>query len=172
MENENGILQLFFYNPMTPFGVRKMSRETHKDTKTIMKQFRALQKKRIILRKKPNGKFPFYEANRLALPYKFEKSHYLIKKIVESDIVPYVEGETKPKAIVLFGSVAKGTYHKKSDIDIFIQAKYKYLNFTHYGKKIGHKIVPLFEQNIKQLSVGLRENIYNGYILSGKLEFV
>ena len=74
------------------------------------------------------------------------------------------------KAIVLFGSVASGTYHEESDIDIFIHGKYKLVGLYEYEKKLGHEINLLFEEDLKQLSKGLLGNIYEGQLLAGELE--
>lgn len=168
--NEEIILRHFFYMPMSRFGVRELSRKTGLDTKTIMKYLKLFVRKKIIVRKKEKGSFPYYEANRLSSYFKFAKGHLLIRKVFESGLVGFLEQKLKPKAIVLFGSVAKGTYHKKSDIDIFIYGKYKQINASNYGRRMGHKINILFEDDPAKLSRGLRDNIYNGEILSGKLE--
>ena len=73
---------------------------------------------------------------------------------------------------MLFGSVQKGTYHQESDVDIFVQTKYKNIDIYSFNKKLGHPIQLFFEENLSALSAGLLENIYNGLVLSGKLEVV
>ncbi len=169
---ENVLLQQFFYSPMSKFGVRELSRKTHLDTKTVMKYLKKLVKQRIVVKYVKKGSFPYYEANRLSSMYRFEKSHLLIRKIVRSNLITFLEKELKPKAIVLFGSVVKGVYHEKSDIDIFIYGKYSRIDLYRYEQKLGHKIRLFFEPDLKQLSLGLLENIYNGEKLSGKLEAI
>ena len=164
------IIQLFFYQPMTKFGVRELSRLTFLDTKTIMKYLHILVAKKIILRNEQKRHFTTYEANRLSPLYKFEKSHALVRKIYESGLLEYLQQKIKPKNITLFGSVAKGTYHEKSDIDIFIQSSYQRVNVSRYEQKLGHKVSLFFEENLDELSKALKENIFNGDILAGKLE--
>ena len=167
---EETLLKKFFYDPMAKFGVRELSREIKLDTKTVMKYLKRLVKKKIIIKKSKKGGFPYYEANRSSLVYRFEKSHALVKKIIESNLISYLENELSPKAIVLFGSVASGTYHEESDIDIFIHGKYKLVGLYEYEKKLGHEINLLFEEDLKQLSKGLLGNIYEGQLLAGELE--
>lgn len=169
---ENVLLQQFFYRPMSKFGVRELSRKTHLDTKTVMKYLKRLVKQKIVVKYVRKGSFPYYESNRLSPMYRFEKSHLLIRKIIRSNLITFLEQELKPKAIVLFGSVVKGTYHEKSDVDIFIHGKYSKIYLHKYEHKLGHKINLLFEPDLKQLSLGLLENIYNGEKLSGKLEVI
>lgn len=85
-------------------------------------------------------------------------------------MIECLEKELKPRVVILFGSVRKGTYHEKSDIDIFVQAKKKKIDLAHFEKKLKHRIELFFEENPRQLSKGLLQNIYNGIVLSGELE--
>lgn len=167
---EEKIARHFFYQPMTHFGVRELGRKANVDTKTVMKYLRKLIKLKVVRKHRTKKSFPYFEANRLSYVYKFEKSHMLVAKIMESGIVDFIVGKTNPKAIVLFGSVKKGTYHDKSDVDIFVQAKYRRLDLSHFERYVGHKINILFEDDLQQLSKGLLKNIYNGDVLAGELE--
>lgn len=164
------IVLLFFHHPMAQYGIRELSKLTSTDTKTIMKYLDTLVQKRIICRKEQRGKFPYYEANRTSYIYHHEKSEQIIKKIYESGVIEYLEQQLTPKVIILFGSIRKGTYHSKSDVDIFIQAPSKKINLTKFSKKIGYPIELFCEPDLKNLSKGLLTNIYNGLILAGKLE--
>lgn len=159
----------FFLNPMTRYGVRELARITKLDTKTVMKYLRELVQKKIVAKIKEKGKYPYYEANRLSYRYRHEKSEIIVEKILASGLIEFLESELSPKAMVLFGSVQKGTYHKDSDIDIFVQAEYKQLNLQKFNKKIGHKVQLLFEKDLQKLSKGLLENIYNGQVLTGRV---
>ena len=127
-------------------------------------------KKYLIVRRKEEKGFPFYEANRLSPLYRYKKSQLMIEKIYESNLIPFLGEKLNPKGLVLFGSIQKGTYHEKSDIDIFVQAKQKKINLSKFENKLKRKIVLFFEENPKTLTKGLLQNIYNGYVLSGKLE--
>ena len=167
---KDAIMLQFFLEPMRKFGVRELSRQLKLDTKTIMNCLKTLRKEKIIVKRAKKGAFPYYEANRLSPIYRFEKSHFLIQKIIRSNLIQFLEQRLNSKAIVLFGSVAKGTYHKKSDIDLFVQAPYKRINLSGFERKLGHEIRMLFEVNMKNMTPGLLENIYNGERLSGKIQ--
>jgi len=160
----------FFLNPMKKFGVRELSRITHSDTKTVMKYLKKLRQKHLIVKHSEEGTYAKYEADRESLLYRHEKSEYLVKKVLESGLIEDLETRCHPTAIVLFGSVQKGTYHQNSDIDIFVLAKEKKLDLHLFEKKIGYPIQLLFEENLRVLSKGLLGNIYNGLVLAGKLE--
>lgn len=166
---EQRLLDLFFQRPMSKFHVRELGRLTDLDTKTVMKYLKDFVKRYLIVRKKEKS-FPFYEANRLSPLYRYKKSQLVVEKIYESDLIPFLEKELNPKVIVLFGSIQKGTYHEKSDIDIFVQAKQKKLNLTRFENLFKRKITLFFEENPRSLTKGLLQNIYNGYVLSGQLE--
>ncbi len=169
---ENQLLELFFFNPMKGFGIRELGRTTKLDTKTIMKYLNDFIKRNIIKKLKKKGSYPKYEANRSSLQYRYTKSSYLVKKIIESGLIEFLEKKLKPKAIVLFGSMRKGTYHEMSDIDLFIQSDYKRINLSKYEDKLDYDIQLLFEKDLKQLSEGLLINIIDGITLRGKLEVI
>ena len=167
---EDRLLRQFFYEPMNQFGVRELSRQTHFDTKTVMKHLRELVKRKLILKKIQKGKFPNYEANRLSRNYKIIKSNVLMNEIAQTGLFDFLEQELKPKAIVVFGSVQKGTYLKNSDVDIFMQCKEKKIDLSKFEKKLGRDIQIIFEEDLNKLTEGLRSNIINGNTVSGALQ--
>ncbi len=167
---EQKIINLFYYDPMGQFHIREIGRKTGSDTKTVMKYLKKFTKQGIILRKKKRNSFPYYEANLMSRFYRYEKSHAIMEKLFESGIIDYLEKELTPKTMVIYGSIRKGTYHPKSDIDLFVHAKYKRVDLYSFEKKLGHKVHLLFEGDISTLSKGLLQNIYNGIVISGELE--
>ena len=170
--DESTLLRPFFIYPMAKYGVRELSRLTKVDTKTIMKYLQYFTQRNIVVRIQEKGKFVYYEANRMSYACHHEKSEAVVKKIIESGLLEYLENEVKPKTIILFGSVAKGTYHLGSDIDLFVQANYKQIDLSKFNKKIGFPVQLFFEPKLQNLTKGLLENIYNGMVLVGSIEVV
>lgn len=166
------LTEQFFLDQMRKFGVRELSRRTKMDTKTTMKYLKELAKDKVILKRKEKGRHTYYEANIPSRIYRHEKSEAVVKKIIKSGLIEYLEQKLKPKVIVLFGSIPKGAYHEKSDVDIFIQTERKRLDLEGYEKKIGYPISLFFEKNLKELSKGLLTNICDGMVLSGHLEAI
>ena len=166
---EGQLLAQFFNYPMKPFGIRELSRTLHLNTKTIMKQLTSLRKQHVIIKVHERGRFSHYEANRLSRRYKIVKSNALMNEIAQSGLFDFLEQELTPKAIVVFGSVQKGTYLKHSDIDIFIQGKEKKIDINAFEQKLNRDIQLLFEEDLNNLSTGLRNNIINGNTISGAL---
>ena len=140
---------------MVKYGVRELARITRLDTKTVMKYLKELVKERIILKRKEKGKYAYYEANRLSRIYRHEKSEVIVKSFFASGLIDFLEKNISPEAIVLFGSVQKGTYHKGSDVDLFVQAEYRAPNLKKFNAQIGHKIQLIFEKDLTKLSEGL-----------------
>ncbi|MBI4919397.1 nucleotidyltransferase domain-containing protein [archaeon] len=167
---EKDVLDFFVYYPMRQFGVRELGRLVNMNTKTVMKYLKGLIKKNIVVKIKKPHSFVSYEANRLSRSYKLIKSNLIINKIAEIELIDFLEQKLHPTAIVLFGSVQKGTYTKESDIDLFIQGDDKSLDLLKFEKILCHKIQLFFSKDLNKLSSGLRNNIINGYTLSGALE--
>ncbi len=134
---ENKVLSLLFNKPMAKFHVRQLSRDTNLDTKTIMKYLKRWEKEGIIIRKKQRNHFPYYEANRLSRRYRFKKSNFMIEKIMQSNLIEYLEEKINPELIILFGSIQKGTYYKESDIDLFIKSDEQKIDLKRFEKKLG-----------------------------------
>ena len=167
--NTYRILELFIEYPIKDFSLRGIARELKRSHATILKYIADLEKSSLI-KKKEATLYPTYFANTENPKYKFYKRNWLVFKINESDLSNYIQRETLPSSIILFGSGAKATFTEKSDIDIFVEAKEASLDLTKYEKKLNHKINLLFEQNINNLSKELRNNIINGVVLYGLMK--
>lgn len=164
--NTYRILELFIEFPTKDFSARGLARELKLSHATILNYINDLQKLSLI-KKKEVTLYPTYFTNTESQRYKFYKKNWLVFKITESGLIDYIQKETLPSTIILFGSGAKATFTEKSDIDIFVEANEAKLDLTKYEKKINHKINLLFEQNINNLSKELRNNIINGIVLYG-----
>ena len=164
--NTYKILELFIEFPAKDFSVRGLARNLKLSHATVLKYIVDLEKLSLI-KKKETTLYPTYFANTESQKYKFYKRNWLVFKINESGLIEYIQKETLPSTVILFGSGAKATFTEKSDIDIFVEANETKLDLTKYEKKLNHKINLLFEQNINNLSKELRNNIINGIVLYG-----
>lgn len=75
-----------------------------------------------------------------------------------------------PDAIFLFGSASRGEDKENSDIDIYVKLKSSGINTESFEKQLRRKINILFEENFKELSPELKNNIVNGIKLKGYLD--
>jgi len=164
--NTYKILELFIAFSTQDFSARGIARNLKLSHATVLKYLADLEKLSLI-KKKEVTLYPTYYANTENQKYKFYKRNWLVFKINASGLIDYIQKEVLPSSIILFGSGAKATFTEKSDIDIFIEANVTKLDLSKYEKKLNRKINLLFEQNINNLSKGLRNNIMNGVVLYG-----
>jgi predicted nucleotidyltransferase len=169
MRPEQKLLWLFFYHPHREFGLRELAREAGLDPKTVQKSLRELCRRGLVVRKEERGRFPRYEANAATPLFRAEKSHALVRRILESGLIQHLEAELKPEAIVLFGSVQHGDYRLKSDIDLFIQGPQKHPYLGDFSRALGHTVSLIFAENPLEMSQGFLNAIYNGRTLAGNL---
>lgn len=160
------ILELFIEFPTTDFSVRGIARHLKLSHATVLKYIADLEKLNII-KTKETTLYQTYFANTENPKYRFYKKNWLVFTLIDSGVIEYIQKETLPSSIILFGSGARATFTEKSDIDIFVEAKEAPINLTKHEKHLGHKINLLFEQNINDLSKELKNNIINGIILYG-----
>jgi predicted nucleotidyltransferase len=160
------IMELFIEHPTKEFSLRGVARTLKLSHATVIPYINDLVKLGI-LNKKNETLYPTYYANIENENYKWYKRNYIIFKIRESGLIEYIYDNTLASSIVLFGSSAKGNYTENSDIDIFVEAKEQELGVKEFEKKLGKTINILFEPNINNLSLELRNNIVNGVILYG-----
>jgi predicted nucleotidyltransferase len=151
------ILDLLFEYPDNEFTIREISKKVKIPRSTVQRYLLTLKEKGLI-----NTNQNYY--------FKFMKSQFITKKIIESGLIDYLSKLT-PSCIILFGSAQKGEYVKESDIDLYIETTNKQeIILTEYEKKIGHKIQLFVEPSIDKLPENLRNNIINGIKLFGYLK--
>ncbi|HIH41650.1 TPA: hypothetical protein HA239_04500, partial [Candidatus Woesearchaeota archaeon] len=160
------LAELFYENPGKEFYLRQVARLTKTPKTTASGKLKELVKQGIVIRKKdePYDKYVAATENML---YKVYKKHFLIEKIYSSGLIQALAESIYPKAIVLFGSVAKGEYDKESDIDLYIMANEKEVNLGKFERALNHRVNLFFEPDFRKLSEELRNNIINGIPLYG-----
>lgn len=165
---QDKVLDLFFEEPNRLFKMREIARLAKIPKTTAARRLNKLLRDRLIIRKKET--VLGYVANENSRHFRFRKKIDFLEKINSLGLVNYLEEAFRPKCIVLFGSFAKGEYHKGSDIDIFVQAKGKSCDLAKFEKKLKHPISLFFEDNIHKLSDELFNNVINGIKLSGYIK--
>ena len=94
-----------------------------------------------------------------------------LKAIYESGILEKLEEDFIGGTIILFGSYSKGEDTFKSDIDLaIIGRKDKIIDLSTYEKFLKKEIIINFYPSFKEIHKNLRENIFNGIVLSGGVE--
>jgi predicted nucleotidyltransferase len=160
------IIELFFEHPNKEFQIRGIAKSLKFPKSNVEREIANLIGQGIVIKRKGNV-FPYFIADESNQFYKFHKREYVLKKILQSGLVDYLEENLRPKCIILFGSFAKAEYTDASDIDLFVQSEDSKINLDIFEKRLKHKINILFETNLNKLSPELFNNILNGNILKG-----
>ena len=164
--NEEKVTWLFYENPSERFYLRQIARLTKVPKSTVQRLLPKLIKEGLIT-KEGSKPVDYYRANTTNFYYKLNKRNAMILKIYQSGLVEYIRNKLNPECIILFGSISKGEYDHKSDIDIFVQAEETSVKLEKFETKLKHKINLFFETSFKNLSKELFNNIINGYKLEG-----
>jgi len=166
---QDKILKLFFSYPATTFQIRGAAKILKMPKSSVNYRMAQLLKHGLI-KKVKTGVFPSFVANAGSEKYRFYKLQDAMEDMIDSGLVEYIDKETQPRCIILFGSFSKGEYDADSDIDIFVQASEKTLNLAKYEKKLRHTINILFEPDLNKISSELFNNVLNGVKLRGYIK--
>lgn len=94
-----------------------------------------------------------------------------LRLIYESGLADFLEKNYPGKTLVLFGSYSRGEDTVSSDIDIAVIGEEKTLDHSGYEEILERKINMNFYPSLKSIHVHLKENICNGVVLFGGMEF-
>ena len=192
MKLELKIVDLLLRNKEKDFTIHEISNALKQYYSLVHRTVEKLSKDNIIVRKK-TGK-----AYVCSLNLENEKTHVLLTlseierkeefysknrelKLILEDLVNSLKETFRAKlySIVLFGSYAKGTASKDSDIDILILAKNKAPIFrkikdlyAKYGREINVIILTPKELEQQKQKEFVKEIIKNHYILYGSEKFI
>jgi predicted nucleotidyltransferase len=167
--NRYKILQVFFDKPLKNHQIREISRITNISLPSVINHLKELKKLKLIVEDN-TGIYPSLKGNRDNYLFKTLKVNDILLKIKKSKILDYIYEKTYTNTIILYGSCSLGEDTQKSDIDLFIESKYKNLDLSQFEQILNRKISVLFEENFKNLSPELKNNIINGIILKGYLK--
>lgn len=91
-------------------------------------------------------------------------------KIKLKEIVKEIEEKTVNPIIILFGSLSKAETMPNSDIDLAIIADKKDIDINLFEDKLKREIQLLWFEDLSKINKELKNNILNGYILSGRIK--
>jgi len=94
-----------------------------------------------------------------------------LKMLYETGFPEFIEEKHAGSTIILFGSYSKGEDTTKSDIDIaVIGSKAKQIDLKKFEKMLEKDIRINYYKSWKDINNELKENIFNGIVLSGGIE--
>lgn len=94
-----------------------------------------------------------------------------LKLIYKSKIINFLEDKFPGGVLILFGSYSYGEDTGHSDIDLaIIERKEKKINLEHFEKVLEREIRINFYESFNKIHKHLRSNIFNGIVLSGRID--
>ena len=181
-ENSLQVLSLFANGFDREYYIREVEKLLKISPRTAQLILEDLENKGII-ESKTRGKIKSYklQVNELSKRYlifveqyksiAFMEKNLLVKEIIEK-ISPFIEGIG-----IVFGSYAKETANKESDLDIFIAGNYEKEEVKKVSRNLGIEIsvkcypLKIFEKNIKQ-DILLKEILKNHIVFLNPEQFV
>lgn len=165
-QTEEKIKELFFDFPNRRFHTREISRIIKVSAPAVSKALKNLGKQGFLSVKK---KFLHEITASRTERFTSEKKLSNLKRIYDSGLRDYLKEEFPLTTIVLFGSYSRGEDTEKSDIDIAILGKEQKLNIKKYSDLL-KKQINIQYLNMKKISKELRNNLFNGILLSGAFD--
>ena len=114
------MLEPFFYNSQQWYHVRELARQFTLAPTTVSKYLQQFAEQGILERKEERHHLLFRADTNNPL-FQAQKIEYNLQRIQQSGIVPFLEEKLNfPRAIIVFGSYAKGENTPQSDLDLFV----------------------------------------------------
>ncbi|MBU0530051.1 MAG: nucleotidyltransferase domain-containing protein [Nanoarchaeota archaeon] len=167
------VMELFMEDPQRKYHLREVAKILDISPRTAKKYLSVLKEERLVIVKREKI-FENYMADTDSQRFRDNKVFYSAEKIKKSGLIKYLEEEMDYPTIILFGSVARGTDTKTSDIDIFIISENRAEPDIDRFEKILKRPIQIMVATKEDFKSGknkeLYNNVVNGVILSGFLE--
>ncbi len=160
------VLKVFFDHPTEELGLRELSRLARLAPTSVLVYLRDFEKQGFI-KKFVKKNRPVYKAEREHEDFVFYKKLGILHELHYCGCIAYLWRKLAPKALILYGSSAKGESIEGSDLDIFVIGKEKEIDLKEFERKLNRNIHLMFEDTVKDISNELKNNLINGIILKG-----
>lgn len=166
------ILRLFFIKAGLSLNQRGIARLLGVSQPAVMKALPGLKKENLInVQQDKDSKRWSIDLNRENHKVMQLKRVDNLKQLYESGLVDFLEEKFAGAVIILFGSYSRGEDTEISDIDLAVVGrKEKDINLTYYCKLLERTINLNFYESFHKIHKHLKENIFNGIILTGGIE--
>ena len=160
------IINLFSSDYLSQFHIREMAKLLEKSHVTLLPHLKILEKNKVLIPKKI-GKNKVYSLNLtniitknyLLISETTETTNFLLQLFLIKKITAEIFKLNVSGTIILFGSYAKKTFKKDSDLDLFYLGLInpnKIQAIKNIGKTYG-KIINLKKSTLKNFELGLRK---------------
>lgn len=171
---QNEIFRFLCIKSGDSFSLRAIAKNLEKSPTAVSKAIKKLEKENFISIEKSET------MNLIQITLNRENSKVIelkrtenLKLVYQSKIISVLEETFPGSTIILFGSYSKGEDTLVSDIDIaIIGSKEKNINkiLKKFERKLEREIRINFYSSFKEINKELKENLFNGIVLSGGIE--
>ncbi len=171
---EENLLKIILENsPLKHWHFEEMVKEAKVTRAVANKWIRKYVKEGLLKRVKEHGRFPYFSAGSNNPAYFAKKRVFALNQIYDSGLMQHLLSLEKAKAIIIFGSMAKGDWYKESDIDIFIYGNSNGLEKHKFELRLKRNLeLHIFKtkKEIDEVKTGLIKNIINGLVIKGSIQ--
>lgn len=168
--NRYKVLKVFLMNSLEEFGLREIARLIELSPTAVKTHLLELVKQNLIKKKLKKG-LPLYFADRDNQIFKTCQKISIIYELESSGLVDFLWEKLAPSSLVLFGSYYRGEAIDSSDVDIYIGGKERKLDLSKFDARLGLEVHLVFEKSLGKISKELKNNIANGVVLRGNLDY-
>lgn len=171
---EERILQLLLENsPLRQWHFNELVKDSKVTRAVANKWLKRYVRQGLVKRVKEKGKFPYFTCGMDNPAYISKKRLMALEQVYKSGLAEHLINLKEAKSVVLFGSFARGDWHKDSDIDIFIYGDSRGFEKSKFELKLKRPVeLHVFEtkEDLRQVKTGLLKNVLNGYALKGQMQ--
>ena len=171
---EDALLARFFNEPTKHWRFKELRSVGLPDNK-ISRWLKRFATEQLIQRIAPVRKLPYYIGNYDHPNYQNRKRLFMQQELYASGFLNHLASLAGAKAVILFGSVARGDWHTGSDVDVFIFGRDDDFEQAVFERRLGREI-QVFRCNngadLKKFNNALLLNILKGDIIKGDIDFL
>ena len=169
---ECDVLELFLNEPTKHWHFKDVVKQARISEDRANYWLIKLMKEDIINHVKPRGKMPYFIAKYEHPNYENKKKLYALNRMFEAGLLSRLQSLKNAKAVVIFGSFARGDWNEDSDIDVFIYGDPEELKFGAIWKGLG-RAVEIHTAKTKKVLSGIRPGllkiVVKGYFVKGNV---
>jgi len=171
---EDALLELFFNEPTKHWRFKELRTVGLPDNK-ISRWLKKFVTDHLIKKITPKGKLPYYVGDYDHPNYQNRKRLYMQQRLYKTGFLNHLTGLKGAKTVIIFGSIARGDWHKESDIDLFILGSDTYLEQSVFERKLG-RTIQVFRSpsgnSLDKFKNALLLSIIKGDIVKGDVDFL
>jgi len=172
---EEKVLELFFNYSTKPWHFEKIVKKTKMSRSNVTKWLKRFVKEGLVKRVKEKGKMPYFVCDIDNPAFFNRKTLFGLEKLYVSNLLNHLVSLKKARTVVVFGSIARGEWDPKSDVDIFIYGSDEDFEIHKYESLLKREMQVFVAKNKKDLnSMGssLLKNIATGFFVKGGPDFL